>query len=146
MLVIAAMFFFNASSIMWWGGFAIGPRYFLPAVPFMALGMGFAFQRWQAARWFGVLAAVLAAWSLVVNGGITLAGQSFPPDTIFNPLFDYALPNWLAGNIARNLGTVLGLKGAAGLIPLFFFWAVAFAIWKFSAARASATHLQPQHG
>src|SRR5690606_8352368 len=34
---IVAMFVFNSSSIMWWGGFAIGPRYVLPALPFLVL-------------------------------------------------------------------------------------------------------------
>ena len=50
--------------------------------------------------------------------GLTLAEQAFPPDNIRNPFIDYALPNWLAGNVARNAGTLLGLHGAASLLPL----------------------------
>ncbi len=113
-----AMFLFNASSIMWWGGFAVGPRYFLPAVPFIGLAAAFAAQAWQAKPWFKVSALVLAAWSLMATWGLTIAGQSFPSDQILNPLLGYALPNWQAGNIARNYGTILGLKGLASLLPL----------------------------
>lgn len=119
-----AMFLFNASSIMWWGGFAVGPRYFLPGLPFMALALVFVVD--PTARgdlkarpfWLTLLILFLSAWSLVATWGLTLAEQAFPPDTIFNPLVEYALPNWLAGNIARNAGTVIGFKGYSSLLPL----------------------------
>lgn len=125
LLSALAMFVFNSSSIMWWGGFSIGPRYFLPGLPFMALAIVFAVDptaRGKQARrptWLTVLMMVMAAWSLIATWGMTLAEQSFPPDTIrSNPFLEYALPNWWAGNIARNVGTVLGFKGALGLLPL----------------------------
>jgi hypothetical protein len=47
-----------------------------------------------------------------------LAGQAFPPDTIRDPLVEYAWPNWLAGNVARNLGMFLHLPGLVSLAPL----------------------------
>jgi hypothetical protein len=124
LLSTLAMFLFNASSVMWWGGFAVGPRYFLPGLPFMALAIVFAVD--PVARgdlkarpgWLTLLIGLLSAWSFVATWGLTLAEQAFPPDTVFNPLVEYAWPNWLAGNIARNFGTVIGLKGHAGLLPL----------------------------
>ncbi|MFZ5917174.1 MAG: hypothetical protein ACOYZ7_09595 [Chloroflexota bacterium] len=114
----AALFLFNASSIMWWGGFAIGPRYLLPGLPFLALGLLFVFRRWGDRAWFKGLAAALALWSLIATWGLTLAEQAFPPDTIRHPLLEYAWPNWQSGNIARNLGMFLGLPGVASLLPL----------------------------
>lgn len=140
--VIVAMFLFNTSSIMWWGGFAIGPRYFLPAVPFLALAAGIAFQAWFEYRWFQIAAGILAVWSLLVNNGLTLAGQAFPPDTIVNPIVDYALPNWLSGNIARNMGTILGLKGIASLIPLAGLLIVFVLIWGIYLRKQSSIQLQ----
>lgn len=114
---VGLMLLFNASSIMWWGGFAVGPRYILPALPFLALALGYGLSAGQRRRWLGWLAFVLGVWSLVATWGVTLAGQAFPSDDIRNPLFEYALPHWQAGNIARNVGTILGLRGVGGLLP-----------------------------
>ncbi len=114
------IFLFNSSSVMWWGGFAVGPRYLLPALPFMALPVIFVFKNPVSSRnrvFLGLLAA-LFGWSFVATWGLTLAEQAFPSDAILNPLLDYALPNWLAGNIARNMGTILGLGGLWSLLPL----------------------------
>jgi len=115
---VLALFLFISSSIMWWGGFAVGPRYLLPMLPFLALPIAFTFRRWDHLTGFKLLIAALFLWSLVVVWGLTLAGQAFPSDAILNPWLDYALPNWLAGDIARNLGTLLGLPGFWSLAPL----------------------------
>jgi len=116
--IILAMGLFNSSSVMWWGGFAVGPRYFLPAVPFMALPLGIFLGRNAQKAWVSILAGLLALFSLFATWGMTLAGQSFPPDTILDPFSAYVFPNWLSGNIARNLGTLLGFKGVTSLAPL----------------------------
>ncbi len=119
---IIFMFVFNGSSIMWWGGFAVGPRYLLPALPFMAVFAAFvliATRRRSGARWMWVGVALALVWSWVATWGLALAEQAFPSDTIMNPLADFALPNWQSGNIARNVGTVvLGLRGPLSLVPL----------------------------
>jgi hypothetical protein len=115
---VLLVFLFNASSIMWWGGFAVGPRYLLPMLPFMALPIAFVFRRWGNRPWAWALTLVLAAWSLVATWGLTLAGQSFPSDALRNPLVEYAWPNWRAGNVARNLGMFLHLPGFYSLLPL----------------------------
>jgi hypothetical protein len=115
---VLAMFLFNASSIMWWGGYAIGPRYLLPMLPFMALPIVFVLREWGSHTWLRTLIVVLFGWSLIATCGLTLAGQAFPPDFLHNPLVEYAWPNWLAGNIARNWGTILGFRGLWSLVPL----------------------------
>lgn len=114
----AAMILFNSSSIMWWGGFAIGPRYLLPMLPLMAMPIIFVFREWGDRMWMRVLSAALFGWSLVATWGLTLAEQAFPPDTLRNPLLEHAWPNWQAGNIARNLGMFLHLPGVVSLLPL----------------------------
>jgi hypothetical protein len=115
---VLAMFLFNSSSIMWWGGFAIGPRYLLPMLPLMALPIIFVFREWEKRMWMSVLHIALFAWSLIATWGLTLAEQAFPPDTLRNPLVEYAWPNWQMGNIARNLGMFLHLPGILSLLPL----------------------------
>jgi hypothetical protein len=115
---VLTTFWFNASSIMWWGGFAVGPRYLLPMLPFMALPMVFVFREWGNRTWVRVLCMLLVAWSLAATWGLTLAGQAFPPDVVRNPLVEYAWPNWQTGNVARNLGMFLHLPGLSSLLPL----------------------------
>jgi hypothetical protein len=112
------MFLFNSSSIMWWGGFAVGPRYLLPMLPFMTLPIIFVLRKWGDWAWLRGLVIVLFAWSLIATWGLTLAEQAFPPDTLRNPLVEHAWPNWKAGNIARNLGMFLHLPSIASLVPL----------------------------
>jgi len=129
--IILAMGLFNSSSVMWWGGFSIGPRYFLPAIPFMVLPLGFFLNQYSKKIWAVILAVVLAALSLVNTWGMTLAGQSFPPDTIFDPFTAYAIPNWQIGNIARNLGTLFGFHGLSSLVPLAIILLSAALTWFF---------------
>jgi hypothetical protein len=142
--IILAMVLFNSSSIMWWGGFSIGPRYFLPAVPFMTLPLGYFLNRYFEKAWANILAAVLAVLSLVSTWGMTLAGQSFPPDTIFDPFTAYAIPNWQAGNIARNLGTLLGFTGFSSLLPLAIILLSAALAWIFLSQSIPAKHKSTQ--
>jgi hypothetical protein len=118
---ILLMFLFNASSSMWWGGFAIGPRYMLPMLPFLTIPLIFALEKLSRSIAFRGVFVLLSAWSLIAVWGITLGGQAFPPDTIQNPLVEYSLPFWQSGQIARNFGTILGFKGVSSLIPLFLF-------------------------
>jgi hypothetical protein len=112
------MIWFNASSGMWWGGFAVGPRYLLPGLPFLALGLTFALQAWGSRPLFRWAFFGAGLWSLAATWGLTLAGQAFPSDALHNPLLQHAWPNWVAGNLARNLGTLVGLPGAYSLLPL----------------------------
>lgn len=114
---VVSFFLFNGSSVMWQGGFAIGPRYLVPMLPFMIIPVGvFVCQGWRY-WWVKLLVGVLACWSMGVVWAQTLGGQSFP-DYTTNPLFDYSLPQFMSGNVARNLGMVLGQTGLWSLLPL----------------------------
>lgn len=118
---------FNGSSVMWQGGYAIGPRYILPMLPFMVLSLIFAFERWARLRWAKVGIGFLTLWSLLFVWAETIGGQSFP-DWTPNPLFNYSLPKLIEGDIARNLGTVLGLSGWTSLLPLIFLQIILFSL------------------
>ena len=140
LISVVVMFLFNSSSIMWWGGFAVGPRYLLPMLPFMALPIVFVLRKWGDRMWMRVTNIALFAWSLVATWGLTLAGQAFPPDTLRNPLVEYAWPNWQTGNIARNLGMLLHLPGLASLLPLLAVVTMLLAVlWFLSRQESTST-------
>jgi hypothetical protein len=77
-----------------------------------------AVERLWARAWGRGRAAVLVAASAALTWGEALARQGFPPDTIANPWTAYTIPAWREGDIARNIGTALGLHGALSLLPL----------------------------
>ncbi len=129
LLVIGSFFLYNGASVMWWGGFTVGPRYLIPMLPFMALPIAFALNWLLERAWGGLLAGILIAASLFSVWSLTIAGQGWPHveiapqsfaemNTSF-PLVDHAQPLLAQGDVARNYGGVLlGLSGLAGLIPL----------------------------
>ncbi len=47
-----------------------------------------------------------------------LAGQGYPPDTLRHPLTQYVWPHLRAGDIARNAGMAVGLRGLWSVFPL----------------------------
>ncbi|HIE39291.1 MAG TPA: hypothetical protein EYH30_05845 [Anaerolineales bacterium] len=108
---------FNGSSVMWQGGYAVGSRYLVPMLPFLVLPLALFAEGWGRRGWARGLIGVLSIWSLLAVWAETIGGQQFP-DYTPNPLFRYSLPRLLAGDIARNLSTVVGLSGWLSLAPL----------------------------
>ncbi len=123
-LMIGGFLFYNSSSVMWWGGDAVGPRYLVPMLPFLALPIIFALNRLlpqPVGRGVTIFLVALSAFNVWTQ---TIAGQYFPPIDvdgvpITNPLIQYSLPLLAQGDVARNYGIIfLGLPGLFSLIPL----------------------------
>ena len=91
-----------------------------------AAGIGLA-QIWRRRRLRAVVVLV-CAWSLLAVWSETIGGQSFP-DYTANPLFDLSLPKLLSGDVARNAGMVLGLRGWSSLAPLLGAGLAAAIVW-----------------
>ena len=144
--VAAYYFLFNASFIVWAGGWSYGPRYMAAGLPLLCVGLA---PAWSNARpfWRGVLA--LAAVCGGVFGLMAVATTAQPPDEFRCALFQLFWPSFWAGNLslnsqsmltvledptgdahgAFNLGELAGLHGLASLIPLLALWALAALIW-----------------
>ncbi len=118
-----AFYLFVSSSIMWWGGFSVGPRYLAPAIPLLALPFGVVVSHInsQAPLWRGaglLLIGLFGFISAALTWSTTLAGLNYPSDAFRDPLVDYVIPALREGDIARNLGMALQLGGIASLVPL----------------------------
>lgn len=130
---ILAFLLFISSSVMWWGGFAVGPRYLVPALPLMALPLGVIISKINSERMpmrgLGLcVVGLFGLISLALVWSTTFAGQNYPADTVRNPLTAYVIPALRHGDVARNLGMALQLSGLASLIPLILIMAVGTAI------------------
>lgn len=97
-LVVALLAFFlwfNASFNGWHGGYAIGPRYLLPLIPFLVLPLMGVERRWRSITL--ALGVIAVAFNLVAT-----AVDPQPPDSVKNPLFDYAVPALVLGHVPQN--------------------------------------------
>lgn len=86
---------FVASFHAWYGGSAPGPRYLVPAYPFMFLLTVFAFQK------FPRIYTLVALLSICINLAITIVAVDIPGDIRF-PLKDVVLKNILQGAVSIN--------------------------------------------
>ncbi|MCC7369112.1 MAG: hypothetical protein IT306_11855 [Chloroflexi bacterium] len=131
---------FNSSSGMWSGGFGVGPRYLVPMLPFLAVGIGVALARFGQVRLVQALFAVTVAWSLVAVWSMTIGGQAFPGFEPY-PLWMHSWPALLAGDVARNLGTLAGLRGWWSLAPLAVLGGLLLAVGFGRTAATEAVHV-----
>ena len=133
----------NASLVDWQGGWAMGPRYLIPALPFLAvLAAGTAlWPGWQARGrglriGAGLGLAALVGWSVFHM----LVGAAVKPEVpvhIRRPFAQFLLARFYRGELAVNtqsidaiapsrtgerfawnLGELIGLDGLASLVPL----------------------------
>jgi len=147
----------NSSIPPWHGGWAAGPRYLVPMLPFAAMLAGGVLV-WITApatprspRWFARIAAALGlAGLLAFSAANMFAATAVKPeiDTVYKrPYAQFVWKNFYAGKLAVstqtidmrgnppnaprqawNLGMKLGLDGLPSLLPLAA-WMLACAAW-----------------
>jgi hypothetical protein len=140
----------NASMVDWNGGWAMGPRHLVPALPFLALLAGGVVLPAHPRTSSHVLKRALAALGLVAavySIALMLIATTVKPEVptwIYRPFGDYLVPRFLAGDVAAstlpvhvpttrerreawNVGLLLGLEGWRSLLPLAA-WAL-FGLW-----------------
>jgi hypothetical protein len=122
LLAFALLFLLNASYFVWWGGAAAGPRHLVPALGFLAIGLGD--PLWARAKIPRYVTLVLGAVSIANVAALALVGIEAPE--FGNVLTDFAWRRLLAGHIstmpgASNVGFRLGFDVARSLL-LFLAW------------------------
>jgi hypothetical protein len=121
LMIVGGYFFYASSFYDWGGGHTAGPRYLVAMLPFMVWPVVVMLH----AHFWRVSFIILSVISVLLSGAETLAGQHFPYQEVRNPWVEYVLPSWQNGDIARNLGTVLGLPSWYSLMPLLIVFGVA---------------------
>ena len=116
--VTIAYFLFQAGYRFWDGGASTGPRHFLPALPFLAIPAAFALADPRLARLATSLIAASALALVLVIATNPLFGDPRYVPGLHVPLLDQTLHAVATGRWQNNWGMVLGLPGAASLLPL----------------------------
>jgi hypothetical protein len=144
---VIAFLWLNASIPPWDGGWAPGPRYLVPMLPFMSVLAGGVFLLAGRAR--AAASVTVAALGLLSVANMFAATAVKPeiPGTFKKPYTEMIWPAFLAGQLAVstqsidsstnppnaprqawNLGMKAGLDGRASLLPLFV-WVTATLGW-----------------
>jgi len=110
--VSVAYFLFQAGYAFWDGGASVGPRHFLPALPFLAFPVVFALADRRLLRLAQVLIAVSVAEMLLIVSIRPWFGTSQVP------FLDETLHFAKLGQWQNNWGRLFLLPGPASLLPL----------------------------
>lgn len=94
-----------------YGGYAVGPRYLAPAVPFVVLAAA------AGIRYFPWLGWLLLLPSMLLNLLATVV-DPLMPERVASPLFNYYLPALSSGAFMPNIGLAFDLSGHWSLAPL----------------------------
>lgn len=95
-LIFAIFFFVNASFNGWEGGFGIGARYLVPAIPLLALAM------LRCKGWQRPMLIALAIVSFAINFAATAVDPQ-PSGSIPRPLTQYILPLLIHGHFSPDV-------------------------------------------
>jgi hypothetical protein len=145
----------NASIPPWHGGWAAGPRYLVPMLPFASLLAGgvlaspaahHANERWRRVRAAAIVSIAALGLVSVANMFAATAVKPEIPTDVPRPYGEFIWPKFLAGDLAIstqsidaignpehaprqawNLGMQAGLGGHASLVPLYIWIAVVLA-------------------
>src|SRR5207253_8327210 len=90
-----------------------------------------------------LLALITVSFGII--WGEAVARQSFPPDAFMNPWIEYTWPAWQDADIARNVGTFLGLHGGISLLPLLLLIIVAGGYLLRRSSYATIASMPPAH-
>ncbi len=139
--VLAGYLWLNSAYYMWWGGWSFGPRHLAPAIPFLVLGVAWAWK-WKPARVWVVAAGVWGAALHLVTIAVDPQPRDLNPFTSLPMLLrpdlgshDYVwlfprriLPMFRLGDLGMNAGRLAGLDGAWSVAPLPLLWLVVAAV------------------
>ncbi len=84
-VIIAGFFLYNASYLVWWGGWSTGPRFLVPMIPFMIIPLAFVFNEGLHYKVGVVIIGILIAASTLNVWIQSIADLGLSPDIINIP-------------------------------------------------------------
>jgi hypothetical protein len=133
--IFVVTFFLVSSLPNWQGGVLSGPRYLLPVVPVLAIGIAGVSTIRQPKMKLAVVSLLVlcAGWSIGIWSMLAIVAP-FSPEWLHNPLVEKHLPDLVNGRIRPTVASVfLGMDGVMNLalafVPTALFYAAA---WKIS--------------
>lgn len=112
--IAATYFLFQSGYTFWDGGASVGPRHFLPALPFLVLPFACAMREPALARIGAVLVGIAAAGTAL----IMLTGPLYLPGSGGVPFVDQTLRGLSQGRLQNNWGMIVHLPGILTPLPL----------------------------
>jgi hypothetical protein len=103
--IVSFFLLFNCAFNGWPGGWTVGPRYLVPAIPFLALPLVFAFQRFfRTTAVATVLSLALMAVTTAVDPQCPLGEPGFAsvigrPFWRYSPITEYEIPLFVSGRL-----------------------------------------------
>ncbi|MEA1928598.1 MAG: hypothetical protein U9N73_10360, partial [Candidatus Auribacterota bacterium] len=119
LLVVLGFFFFNSGYAYWDGVGSVGPRFLIPAIPFLILPLVRSAKKWP------LPVALLGVLSIIIMLVVT-ATEPRAEWKVRSPVFYFSFFLFLKGYLAENLGALFGMKKIAGILPLLIFFLAAF--------------------
>lgn len=123
MCIIFCFTWFSASVVDWKGGWTVGPRYYIGAIPFLIIAIlrfGFPAFRRKRTRNFSYGLMIASIFWGIIHCVDNTAGFPFIPESFSVPLWNFSAVLISKGYVSPNIGNLFGLKGELSLCPLFF--------------------------
>ena len=115
-VVACVLFLFATTTIDWRGGWWMGTRYLVPAVPFALVGVAGALRNVSAGQVASILFGGWAAVGILLSGAAAATVPLFPQE-FSNPIYSVCIPFVAEGYFGPNLLT--GMVGSViGIVPL----------------------------
>lgn len=121
--IVVGYFLFTISYFEWDGGFSMGPRQLLPALPFAMPAVAVMLLPGASAVWRRLFVA-LALYSVLVVELATATSPLFDPK-YSSPLTQWVWPHLRDGALDNNWGLIFHLPGVLQLAPLILILAFA---------------------
>jgi len=117
-VISGAYFLFQAGYAFWDGGASVGPRQFLPALPFLTFPVLFAIADPRVRKVCQYLIAFSVGQLLLVVATNPLYGDPRYVANVRVPFLNQTLPDLAAGRLQNNWGMIFALPSYLSLLPL----------------------------
>ncbi len=130
MLSIFTVVFLVGTGLSFDGGWRVGPRYLVVALPMLILGLGRALQEARTTPWLAGVLGALAAWSVAVNAMAANLWPHIDLTNVHSPVAEVLLPLLKGGQQPYSPFTYFGMNGGGVVLVLLSCGAVVVGLYR----------------